>query len=197
MIDKKLLTLAIGASLLLVGCSSTDSDVASSTDSDVASSESTSSQESTESTEATGYSYVSTSEVAENAKNMDKYTFVLGSDTCGGCTLYKVTGLSVLEQEEGIVLDYIDLDREDNAEIYELLEDTLGHDTNQGLATPTTFFVEDGKIVEYVVGAFGYEPLMEQYGTKIRENAKYAEEFQEDEQTKESSEISESEDSEE
>ena len=196
MIDKKLLTLAIGASLLLVGCSSTDSDVASSTDSDVASSESTSSQESTESTEATGYSYVSTSEVAENAKNMDKYTFVLGSDTCGGCTLYKVTGLSVLEQKEGIVLDYIDLDREDNAEIYELLEDTLGHDTNQGLATPTTFFVEDGKIVEYVVGAFGYEPLMEQYGTKIRENAKYAEEFQEDEQTKESSETSESEDSE-
>ena len=193
MIDKKLLTLAIGASLLLVGCSNTGSDVSSS--------ESTSSQESTESstesTEATGYSYVSTSEVAENAKNMDKYTFVLGSDSCGGCTLYKVTGLSVLAQEEGIVLDYIDLDREDNAEIYELLEDTLEHDTNQGLATPTTFFVEDGKIVEYVVGAFGYEPLMDQYGSKIRENAKYAEEFQEDEQTKESSETSESKDSEE
>lgn len=187
MLDKKLLTLAIGASLLLVGCSNTGSDESSSG--------STNSQESTESTEATGYSYVSPSEVAENAKNMDKYTFILGSDTCGGCTIFKVTALSVLEQKEGIVLDYIDLDREDSAEAYELLE-TLGHDTSQGLATPTTFFVEDGKIVEYVVGAFGYEPLMDQYGAKIRENAEYAEEFQEDEQTKESSETSESKDSE-
>lgn len=189
MIDKKLLTLAIGASLLLVGCSNIGSGVDSS--------EATNSHESTESTDATGYSYVSPSQVAENAKNMDKYTFVLGSDTCGGCTLYKATGLSVLEEKEGIVLDYIDLDREDNVEVYELLEETLGFDTSQGLATPTTFFVEDGKIAEYLVGGFGYERLMEQYGTKIRENAKYAEEFQEDEQTKESSETSESKDSEE
>ena len=108
-----------------------------------------------------GVKMVKVSEVVEKIKSEDQYTFVLGNENCAGCITYKEY-LKELENIEGVKLDYIDIQVEKSADVQNLLVDVLGVDVSQGFVTPTTYFVKDGKLVDYIVGVLSPEDLIAQ-----------------------------------
>lgn len=113
---------------------------------------------------------VNVDEVRENIEAGGPYAFILGDDTCPACIMFK-NNLKHLVVDEGIKLDYIDLQVEPQAEVQELLED-LEYDMTQGLSTPTTFIIEDGEITSTVVGAVDTESLLAEHGEIILQLSK-------------------------
>lgn len=106
-----------------------------------------------------GVEMVSVSEAIEKIENRDQYIFVLGNENCSACLVYK-EDLKKLESEEGIRLDYIDTSVEERADVQDLLSNVLGIDISEGVATPTTYFIKDGEVVDYIVGAVSPKDLM-------------------------------------
>ena len=127
---------------------------------------------------------VTVDEVRENMESKDKYVFILGDDTCPACIMFK-NNLKKLVAEEDVQLDYIDLLVEPQANVEQLLAD-LEYDMSQGLSTPSTFIIENGKVVDTVVGAVEVEDLLDMYSDFILEDSS-----SEQEQAEENSETSE------
>lgn len=133
---------------------------------------------------------VTVDEVRENIDKKDKYVFILGDDTCSGCIMLK-NNLKELVAEENVQLDYIDLLREPQENVEKLLED-LDYDISEGLSTPTTFIIENGKIVDTVIGPVEVEDLLEVYSDFILEDSS-SEQEQAEENTETSEEVTEEE----
>ena len=127
---------------------------------------------------------VTVDEVRENMESKDKYVFILGDDTCPACIMFK-NNLKKLVAEEDVQLDYIDLLVEPQENVEQLLAD-LEYDMSQGLSTPTTFIIENGEMVDTVVGAVEVEDLLDMYSDFI-----LADSSSEQEQTEENTETSE------
>lgn len=108
---------------------------------------------------------VTSNEVKENIQEGGPYAFVLGDDTCPACLMFK-NNLRQLVAEEGIQLDYIDLQVEAQSDVEDLLE-YLEYDMSQGLSTPTTFVIEDEEVVSTVIGAIEVEDLLAENGEII------------------------------
>ena len=133
---------------------------------------------------------VTVDEVRENMESKDKYVFILGDDTCPACIMFK-NNLRELVAEEDVQLDYIDLQVVPQADVEQLLAD-LEYDTSQGLSTPTTFIIENGEMVDTVVGAVEVEDLLDVYSDFILEDSS-SEQEQAEENTETSEEVAEEE----
>lgn len=133
---------------------------------------------------------VTVDEVRENIDKKDKYVFILGDDNCHGCIMLK-NNLKKLVAEEDVQLDYIDLQVVPQADVEQLLAD-LEYDISQGLSTPTTFIIENGEMVDTVVGAVAVEDLLDMYGDFILEDSS-SEQEQAEENTETSEEVTEEE----
>lgn len=123
------------------------------------------------SSDVEGVNRLSATEVANKIEDSDTYIFVLGNDDCPACKMYK-ENLKDLVEEEEITLDYIDLldEEKDNYEaVSALLVDNLNVDISSGIATPTTFIVKDGNVVDQIVGPISSEELMSEYGEHLKE----------------------------
>lgn len=120
--------------------------------------------------EKKGIQLVSISEVQDSIDKEDLYIFVLGNGDCSACEMYEES-LKELEDTEGVRLDYIDISVEDRDEVQDLLFNVLKQDPQQGISTPTTFFIRNGEVVDTLVGAVGAEVIMEEYGDLIKEFA--------------------------
>ena len=127
---------------------------------------------------------VTVDEVRENMDKGDKYVFILGDDTCPACIMFKNNLKSLVAEEDG-QLDYIDLLVEPQENIEQLLAD-LEYDMSQGLSTPSTLIIENGELVDTVVGAVEVEDLLDMYSDFILEDSS-----SEQEQAEENSETSE------
>lgn len=134
--------------------------------------------------------YVTVEEVAKRVAKKESFAFVVGSDTCPACIQFK-TNLNTLYEEKGIALDYIDIDEEDDMDLAELLIDDLQLNLSEGLSTPTTLFIIDGKIDgDAIVGALSgeeftkiytsYESLLDEEVEEVEEPAEEAEADKED-----------------
>lgn len=129
-------------------------------------------------------------EVRENIDKKDKYVFILGDDNCHGCIMFK-NNLKKLVAEENVQLDYIDLLVEPQENVEQLLAD-LEYDMSQGLSTPSTFIIENGEIVDTVVGAVPLEDLLDMYSDYILSDSS-SEQEQAEENTETSEEVTEEE----
>lgn len=121
--------------------------------------------------EKKGIQLVSVSEVQDSIDKEDLYIFVLGNGDCPACEMYEES-LEELEETENVKLDYIDILEENRSEVEDLLYNVLNQDSEEGIATPTTFFIRNGEVVDTLVGAVDFETLMEDYGDIIKEFAK-------------------------
>lgn len=101
------------------------------------------------------------------------YTFIVGSDTCGACIIYKES-LKELASEEKIKLDYIDLMTAEEDEVLNLFEE-IEFDISEGFSTPTTIIVEDGKLKDTIVGAVDVKTLLEEHGEDLNKMKSSAE----------------------
>ena len=98
--------------------------------------------------------------IEHHLKNKETFVFVLGSETCHYCQIYKEDTLDHYDAEQtGVTLLEIDMN------YAFLFEEDL---TNfvEGLAleyigTPTTVFVKDGVVVEEYAGPLSMEELVE------------------------------------
>ena len=120
--------------------------------------------------EVKGIELTAVSDVKDSIKKENLYIFVLGNENCHACLAYKEY-LKELEDTEGVRLDYIDIAVEDRDEVEDLLFNVLKQDPEQGISTPTTFFIRNGEVVDTLIGAVGYEVIMEEYGDLIKEFA--------------------------
>lgn len=141
----KIAIIMLGVAILLTGCSGIDS--------------SNKDKAPVSTNDYKGVETVSVSEAIEKIENRDQYIFVLGNENCPACLVYK-EDLKKLESEEGIRLDYIDISAEERADVQDLLSNVLGIDISEGVATPTTYFIKDGEVVDYIVGALSPKDLM-------------------------------------
>lgn len=109
---------------------------------------------------------VTVEEVVNRIEEEDTFAFILGSDNCPACVQYK-ENLKDLKKKEDIVLDYIDLDNsEENSmeDTADLIVQHLDGDLEDGLSTPTTYFIVDGKVKgEPVVGSVPAEEVLSLY----------------------------------
>lgn len=101
------------------------------------------------------------------------YTFIVGSDTCGACIMYK-ENLKELASEEKIKLDYVDLMTASEDEVLNLFKE-IDFDISEGFSTPTTIIVEDGKLKDTVVGAVDVKTLLEEHGEDLNKMKNAAE----------------------
>lgn len=141
----KIAIIMLGVAILLTGCSGVDS--------------SNKDKTPVSTNDYKDVEMVSVSEAIEKIENRDQYIFVLGNENCSACLVYK-EDLKKLESEEGIRLDYIDTSVEERADVQDLLSNVLGIDISEGVATPTTYFIKDGEVVDYIVGAVSSKDLM-------------------------------------
>lgn len=106
--------------------------------------------------------------VTERLENKESFALVIGDETCPACITYNST-LKEMKDKDDILLDYIDLnlvDEEEMEKVGLLLLEVLNVGP-EGFATPTTFFVKDGKLEDTIVGAIGYEELKESYEENV------------------------------
>lgn len=120
--------------------------------------------------EIKGIELTTISDVKDSIEKENLYIFALGNEDCPACLAYREY-LKELEDNEGVRLDYIDVTAEDRDEIGDLLFNVLKQDPQEGIATPTTFFIRDGEVVDTLIGAVDYEVIMEEYGDLIKEFA--------------------------
>lgn len=128
-------------------------------------------------------------DVSEKLENKESFALVIGDETCPACITYNST-LKELKEKDNILLDYIDLnlvDEEEMEKVGLLLIETLEVGP-EGFATPTTFFIKDGELEETVVGAMGYEELIDTYKDEVGLDEDESDEDQEDQEDQEDNE---------
>lgn len=109
-------------------------------------------------------------DVIKKIENKETFAFVVGSNTCPACLQYK-NSLSKLQEEEGVKLDYIDIDNENDESLSKLLVDTLEADLSEGLSTPTTYFITEGvSDGEPVIGAMNPDQAVKKYKEFIKKS---------------------------
>lgn len=109
--------------------------------------------------------YVTPSEIIKKFDNKETFTFVIGSETCSACQNYKADALTKMKEKDGIKLPYIDIygiegKEKEFADIQTLIEKNLD---NKFEATPTSYFVEKGKLKNVIVGNIPYEKIKKEY----------------------------------
>ena len=95
---------------------------------------------------------VTLEEIVAKVDNGETFNFILGNDSCPACTYYKEQ-LVEFHKTEDYKFDYMTHNADTDMDLlFELMTEKL-EDTTEGLATPTTFFIVNGKLDNKVVGA--------------------------------------------
>ena len=104
-------------------------------------------------------SYLDLDSLKKTVKNKEKSVVVFGQTTCGYCLNYK-NALFAAVDDKDINIYYINCDKlEEKTEFYEYIEEFEPFKGSWG--TPLTVIFEDGKVVDYLSQAVGYEELLE------------------------------------
>lgn len=108
--------------------------------------------------------------ILEQIDKEESFAFVIGDEDCPACQSYLKAALTDLQKKSDLTLQYIELKgieekKEEYADIQVLIEDHLD---GQFEATPTTYFMIDGKLKEVSVGALEYEDLLELHNRHIK-----------------------------
>lgn len=113
---------------------------------------------------------VSVDQVLAKIESKETFAFIIGSKTCPACEQYR-ENLKTLKEKENVSMDYIDLDAvnpEDRDKVVDLVVNHLDGDVENGLSTPTTYFIDKGKLNgEPVVGSVPKEEIVEVYKKAI------------------------------
>ena len=113
--------------------------------------------------------YVKADNITTKMENKDTFAFVIGDETCPACNAFMSGAQTQLKKEEGVALSYIDMDKLNDSEMSELATLVNGKLNGDFGATPTTYFVVEGKVEKVLVGAASYEELSEEYNKYIVE----------------------------
>lgn len=112
---------------------------------------------------------VTAKEVIEKMDNKESFAVVIGDAKCSACVTYLDT-LEEFNKKEGILFDYIDLNELKGetdpalADTQKLVREYLDEKFE---ATPTTYFIKNGSLVEDKVGAMSYKDLKEVYNSHL------------------------------
>lgn len=157
--------LMLGASLILsltlVACNDEESKEKDTEEKDVASVEVENKYEGEK--EDTIVDYILPSDVLTKFENKDSFYFVIGNAGCGACMEYKAQALREFSEEDGVKVPFIEtIYLETNkAEADAFVKMVKNHLDMKFEATPTTYFVKDGKLTSAIVGAIDYKTLKE------------------------------------
>lgn len=109
--------------------------------------------------------YVEPAKILDKIENKETFAFILGDETCSACQHYLDTTLREMEDDSGVTLEFIELygieDRKKEFDDVTKLIDEHLH--QQFEATPTTYFMVDGKLADAVVGTISYDELLPMY----------------------------------
>lgn len=101
--------------------------------------------------------------VVERMEKGETFAFIMGSDSCEACKDYK-ENLAELKDKEDVVLDYINFNEEKEEDVIDLLITHLGENIDNGLSTPTTYFIKDGKHTGHpAIGSIKKSEIVEVY----------------------------------
>lgn len=107
--------------------------------------------------------YTLPSDILTKFENKDSFYFVIGNASCGACISYKENALKELSNQDAVKIPFIEtmyLETDlDEAEAF--VQIVQNHLEMKFEATPTTYFVKDGKLSSAVVGAMDYDTLKE------------------------------------
>lgn len=116
--------------------------------------------------------YVQPQNILEKIDKKETFVFVIGSKTCSACQNYKATSLKEMSEKDGVKLPFIDIYGIENkekefADIQKLIKDHL---KDKFEATPTTYYMEKGKLKEAVVGDVPYKDVKEKYDSLMKKS---------------------------
>lgn len=105
---------------------------------------------------------VYTTSIMQKMDNKETFFFVVASSTCSACIAYKPV-LQEFVANKDFNLLYVEVDTEgskseaDRANVLKLFEEYLDDTIN---LTPTTVFIKDGVLEDYIVGQMKYTELI-------------------------------------
>lgn len=112
--------------------------------------------------------YISSVEAMQKMDNQESFFMVIGTSTCAACQVYKPTVEEVVKQK-GAEIFYVETDTEaaksetDLANVKKFFEEYLMDKVN---ATPTTIYIEKGKVAEIRVANIKYTELVDWVASK-------------------------------
>ena len=114
--------------------------------------------------------YTEPSKILEKFEAGETFAFVMGHADCGACQSYLKGGLTEFEKEQDEKMMYVELkgieaDKEKFDTVEEIIKDHLD---DKFEATPTTYFVVDGKVKDALIGAVTYQELLIKYEETVK-----------------------------
>lgn len=115
--------------------------------------------------------YTEPGEVVDKIENKETFAFIIGNAKCSACNFYKENALTQFVAEHDIKIDFVETygidENSENLEDFNSLIEK--HLKGQFEATPTTYFIVDGKLENVIVGAMPYEDLVKNYEEYVTE----------------------------
>lgn len=114
---------------------------------------------------------VTIKDVEKRIESKETFAFVIGSKDCSACDVYDES-LKELKEKEDVILDYILFEDGKEEDMINLITG-MGENINNGLGTPTTFFIVDGESTGHpVVGAVDKKDIVEVYKEGFNKEAR-------------------------
>ena len=159
--SKLMLGASMILSLVLVACNDEGSKEKDTEEKDVASVEVENKYEGEK--EDTIVDYTLPSDILTKFENKDSFYFVIGNAGCGACIEYKAQALTDFSKKDGVNIPFVETMylETDGTESDAFVKIVQNHLDMKFEATPTTYFVKNGKLSSAVVGAIDYKTLKE------------------------------------
>lgn len=94
---------------------------------------------------------ISIDEIIDKIENKESFNFIFGSENCPSCSYYKEE-LGKFHKDENYKFDYFNYnDSVDKDRLLELIK--MLDENEETLATPITYFIQEGLLIEKAVGA--------------------------------------------
>lgn len=109
--------------------------------------------------------YVSPGSVLEKIDNKETFTFAILDKNCSACQAYKTGALEEMESYKKGSIKYVEINGidKDKVGVQDIQELISTHLDGQFEATPTTYFIKEGKLDDVVIGAVNFDKLREMY----------------------------------
>lgn len=120
--------------------------------------------------ESEAVTYTLPVDILEKFNNKETFAFVVGNEQCSACNNYKENGLkeyASIRSEKLMFVETFNLEN-DTTQADALVEVIEKHLDNKFEATPTTYFIVNGKLKKDIVGSISYGKLSEAYDKYIK-----------------------------
>lgn len=116
--------------------------------------------------------YSTPAEILDKIEKKETFAFVIGSETCPACQNYLANALKDMDEKSDVKINYIEVlnieqKEKEFGDIQKLIKDHLDGKFD---ATPTTYFMKQGKMTDVIVGSISYEELLGKYNELTKEN---------------------------